>query len=307
MKENKKIYRYKIYGLNIESEIILPELEKIGIYETIDVKISYGIMPDKIQNYINKGKKTKYKKREMWFYIKGVAKYLITNGCNIIVEPDKDASYIEIKKFILGSCLGMALIQRETVAIHGGTVVINDKAVVLTGDSGAGKSTLTAAFRMANYKFMSDDVAATIIDLDKSDNVLVCPGYPRQKLCIDAMNSMNYNADDFTMIDEVRNKYSIPTIESFISNDMQLCAIVEISAEDCEFVEITEVKGLDKMDMLMKNIYRIEITRKSGIYDKYLKKCMYIAKHIPFYKLKRPNGKLSVKEQIDLIKGIGVL
>ena len=65
--------------------------------------------------------------------------------------------------------------------------------------------------------------------------------------------------------------------------------------------------GLDKIEMLMKNIYRIEITKKSGIYDKYLRKCIHIAKQVPFYRLKRPIGRLSVKEQIDIIKSIGVV
>lgn len=307
MDEKKMEYRYKVYGLNVESDIFLPELQILDNSEHIDVKLCFGSMPEKVQNYIKKGKKYRYKKREMWFYIDGVAKYMITNANAIIVEPEEDASDIEIKKFILGSCLGMILLQRYTVAIHGGTVVINDKAIVLTGDSGAGKSTLTAAFRIAGYKFMSDDVAATKIDLDKLNYPLVCPGYPRQKLCIDAMDSMNYDIDNFTKIDEVRNKYSIPTHDSFISKNIPLGAIIELTAEHCDSVEIEEVNGLDKIEMLMKNIYRIEITKKSGIYDKYFKKCMHIAKQVPFYRLKRPIGKLSVKEQIDTIKNIGVV
>lgn len=35
------------------------------------------------------------------------------------------------------------LIQRNIVAIHGGSVLIDDKAIICTGDTGAGKSTLT--------------------------------------------------------------------------------------------------------------------------------------------------------------------
>ena len=307
MNIKKTYYRYKVYGVNIESEIILPELEELGELEDIDITINYGIMPDKIQDYIKKGKNYKFKKREMWFYIKDVAKYLITNGSSIIVEPEKNAPDIEIKKFILGSCLGMALLQRYTVAIHGGVVVVNDKAIILTGDSGAGKSTLTAAFRIAGYKFMSDDVAATIIDLDRLDYPLVCPGYPRQKLCIDAMESMDYDKENYIKIDKIRNKYSIPTNDSFVQKNMPLGAIIELTSDDCDCVEIEEVNGLDKIEMLMKNIYRIEITKKSGIYDKYLRKCIHIAKQVPFYRLKRPIGRLSVKEQIDIIKSIGVV
>ncbi len=264
-------------------------------------------MKGKIHDYIKSGKRSKYRKSEMWFYIDNVATYLISKGKNIVVEQMPGASSVEVKKFILGSCLGMALIQRHTVAIHGGTVAINDKAVILTGDSGAGKSTLTAAFRILGYKFMSDDVAATFINLDSLEYPLVCPGYPRQKLCLDAMNSMNYNHDELVKIDENRNKYSIPTNDSFISNNIPLGAIVEISVGESNEVEIEEVDGLDKIELLLKNIYRIEITRKTGISDKYLNKCIHIAKTVPFYRLKRPKNKLTVKEQINLIRNIGVL
>ncbi len=41
MKENVVKHRYKVYGLNIESEIMLPELEILDNYEEIDIYIQW--------------------------------------------------------------------------------------------------------------------------------------------------------------------------------------------------------------------------------------------------------------------------
>ena len=65
-----------------------------------------------------------------------------------------------MKIYVMCSCLGFIMLQRNMVAIHGGGVIeMDNKAVIFTGDRGAGKSTLTTALRRKGYKFISDDVA----------------------------------------------------------------------------------------------------------------------------------------------------
>ena len=70
------------------------------------------------------------------------------------------------------------MIQRDIVAIHGGTIVIDNKAIILTGNRGAGKSTLTTGLRLKGYPFISDDVAAIEI---KDSIPMVKHGFPYQK------------------------------------------------------------------------------------------------------------------------------
>ena len=51
------------------------------------------------------------------------------------------------------------MIQRDIVAIHGGTIVIDNKAIILTGNRGAGKSTLS--------RKLSDKLNIPVYHLDK--------------------------------------------------------------------------------------------------------------------------------------------
>ena len=54
--------------------------------------------------------------------------------------------------------------------------------------------------------------------------------------------------------------------------------------------------------MLLKNIYRIEVTNHSGLESRYFKKCLEIVKDVPFFKVMRPKNKLSIGEEIFAIE-----
>lgn len=294
-------YHYKVYGLIVKSQVLLPELivandDEIG---NIDVDVTYGIMPEEVKKMLDNGITCKLEKDSMWFSVNNVGHYYITKGKTIVVEPHENADKAQIKAFLLGSAFGFLLIQRNKLAIHGGTILIDDKAVIFTGDTGAGKSTMTAAFRAKGYSFMSDDVS--VIGQFEDGTHIIYPGYPQQKLCKDAVKNMGYNPEDFVMIGDDREKYIIPAKESFVNNHTVIRAIIELSIGDEDEVEISEVLGSEKIILLMKNIYRIEVTRFAGLSREYFRKCLDTVKNIPIYKLKRPRERHTVEEQISII------
>lgn len=302
VKSNKGVfYYYKVYGLIVKSEVLLSELIEASDEEikNIDVEVTYGIVRNHIEEFLDNGINYKLDKDKMWFVIEDVGYYYITKGKTIVVEPYKDADKAQIKTFLLGSAFGYLLIQRDSIAIHGGTIIINGKAIIFTGDTGAGKSTMTAAFREKGYFFMADDVS--VISRCKDGSYEIYPGYPQQKLCKDTIKNMGYNPDAFKMIDDDREKYVIPAKESFINTPVELGGIIELSINDGEEVEIFEVLGSEKLLTLMKNIYRIEVTRFTGISRKYLTQCLEVTKNISIYKIKRPKGINTIDEQIDLV------
>ena len=80
------------------------------------------------------------------------------------MEVCENANMQLMKIYIMCSCLGFIMLQRDMVAIHGGVIEMDNNAVIFTGDRGAGKSTLTTALREKGYKFISDDVAGIMFD-----------------------------------------------------------------------------------------------------------------------------------------------
>ena len=102
MEENKMKYYYKVYGLNIESEIKIQELFILNDEDkaNIDVTIYIDNMPESIDAAKNQGILEGFRKNEMWFCIKGIATYYIKNGQEIVVEPYRDINDHYIKTYI---------------------------------------------------------------------------------------------------------------------------------------------------------------------------------------------------------------
>ena len=290
---------YKVYGYNIKSQIELIELLEGNSKEPVDVVVEYGKVYDYIKPYIDEGKTGYFSTDECWMHVKDIAYYRILKGNKIIVEPISDDKE-KIKTFILGSAFGVLLIQNNTIAIHGGAVVIDDKAIIITGESGAGKSTLVSVFRENGYKFLSDDVSATYIG--ENNKLYVNPAYPQQKLCGDAVDNYKYNRSELRKLNEDRDKYAIINIKDFETTPKELYGIFQISCSDkVDKVTIKEICGVEKVGYITKNIYRINFAEIMGIKKQYLKKAIDMARNIKVYSIVRPKGEYTSEIQLDNI------
>lgn len=296
--ENK--YFYKVYGLNICSDIEIEELVKIQVsnIDEVDIFIKLSDMPKHIIDNISVGKEAYFSEKEVYFTIKDIAIYRIVNGDTIYVQS-LGGSKKDIKCFILGSSFGALLIQRDIVAIHGGSVLANKKLFTITGDSGAGKSTLVSGFRLAGYKFLSDDVSRIKYE---NNIVKISPAYPQQKLCKDAVNKFNLNINELVCLDEGRDKYAIPSKDAFLYEDVVLDGLIEIVKDSqTKDVYLEEVKGISKMQILYKNIYRYEFLRSFGEKKVYHSTVIKIASKTKIYRLHRPDGDFTIDKQIERI------
>ena len=295
-------YYYRVYGLDIESDVEISEFVAIKESELSDDKITfkYGTMESKFKDMIDNGKIINFDKDEVSFHINDVASFCIKNGNEVIIELAEDSDMNLIKIYLMCSCLGFAMIQRNRVAIHGGVIDINGKGMIFTGDRGAGKSTLTTALRNKGYKFISDDVAP--IKIDKVP--MLMPGFPYQKLCEDAMDNFKVDKEKCTsFMSDTQIKYMVPAHDEFVDYSVELFGICELTVGNVDEVTIEEYKGGEKMHKIIANIYRGEFLNNiGGMQPKYFKQCLDIAKNIKFYKITRPRNQFTVNEQIELIE-----
>lgn len=299
-------YYYRVYGVNIESKIEVPEFEVIDSNSDIDVKLSFGVVNKEINELITQGHRAKYEKQDMWFYIEDVAIFHIYNGDTVTIEPMGDKNNKMIKLYIMGSVMGMILLQRNMLAIHGGGIVIDGKGCIFTGQKGAGKSTITTALRKKGYKFIADDVCS--INIGETNTINYGFGY--QKLCEDAMEKLGYNLNDYEPFrgDLNVNKYIVPAFNEFTKEEVPLEAVFELTVGDVDEVKVEEILGANKMNKLIENVFRIEMLRYAGgMEPKYFKQCLDIAKSTKMYRITRPKEVFSVEEQIRLIREVLLL
>lgn len=293
------LYYYKLYGLNIASEIELSELITLPQEADIDVYIVKKAISKEIKIAQKNNIHFQFAVNDIWYEIEDIGTFHIKEGSLIEIDYTEDKDLQLIKAYLLGTAFSCIMAQREQVTIHGGTIVINHKALIFTGDSGAGKSTLTTTLRSQGYGFLTDDVSVT--KLNTLNQFIVQPAYPQQKLCRDTMAQMGYTLNNYMKIDEERDKYLLPVEDQFIAEPIPLGGIVEISIGTGDHVELTKIKGKEKLSILFRNIYRQDIWHYLPMPTHYFKQCMLLVQQVPIYKLKRPNGKYTVSEQIELI------
>ena len=301
--ETKKFY-YRVYGLNLESEIYIPEFTVIKnpSKKNIDATIKYKNVSKEIKEAIKNGKKSSFTYNDMWFNVDDVAIYSVYGGDKVEIELYENSDPYIVNMYILGTVLGLVLLQRNMIAIHGGAVLINDKGCVFTGDKGAGKSTLTTALRQKGYGFVADDVAS--INLD--EEAKIHPGFGYQKLCEDTMEKLGYNTIDFIPFNAGEHiKYIVPALDKFIDYEVNFNALFEITVDDIDYVKIEELSGSKKLDKIIKNIFNVEVLGNiGGIPPIIFKKSINLAKYIKCYKIVRPRDKFTVDDQINLIEKV---
>ena len=302
MINTKKKFYYNSYGVNIESEIEITEFIPIDNDEftKADISIYQMKIPEEIQEDLDKGIDKVYQENEIWFHIRNVATYHIKNGDTILVYPEDGHDFNSLKAFLIWRSIGLALLQRNIPIIHGGAVVIDDKAVVFTGKSGSGKSTLTSAFRDMDYGFLTDELCVT--SLDYEGNIVIMPGYPQQRLSRAAIDNLGYDYRDFVRNKNKTEMYAIPADSTFINNPKRLAVIVQIEeTDDIDEVTIEEFTGIKGYMGIIDNMYMYSTTKYIGLNKDYYEKTVKMGKNVRFFKLKRPYGLFTVDEQVKLV------
>jgi hypothetical protein len=258
-------------------------------------------MPKYVMDDINNKNGCFYSYNESWFYAPDVSIYRIYKGKYIYIK-NLGGNMKEIKSFLLGGAFICLLFQRKTIGIHGGSIMINDAGIILTGPCGAGKSTLTSAFRINGYKYLADDLS--VIGINSCGKIEVKSAYPQQKLCRDAAIKLGYNINKLVRIDEGKDKFAVPARNDFINFPKELRAIFEINVDDsAKDIKIEEIKGIKKLDSIIENIYQSDVAKCYGV-DLFMKVILKIAKNIPYYRLTRPKLLFTVNDQISLIQSM---
>lgn len=292
-----KKYKYRAFGLNIDSDFELPEL--ICRYgDEIDVEIICDEI-DEMDGRFLADKIHKADPEEIIYQLKGIAGCKVQNGERATIMPSATLSKSTLRLLILTSVFGCIFIQRRMLPIHGSCVVVGDDCIIIAGASGAGKSTLTSAFIEKGCSFLADDVS--VVTTDEKGSVFVHPAYPYRKLHKDSAQCYDYDVNGLERIEYEEEKYLIPVHKHFSNTPKRLRALFEIVPSDVDNVHIGKINGLEKLKILMDNLYRGKLKFFFNSEAYYFKNIGDIASKIDIYKIMRPENKFTCEEQLKLI------
>ncbi len=270
--------KYAVFGLVLQSEIVLPELLPAPEGAPVDVAIRIG----------STGEEPVISPEEVNLVIPKVASYRIRGGREIVFAPREGASERNIRLFLLGSALGAIIHQRGLLPLHANAIDVGGRAVAFMGHSGAGKSTMAAWFLDRGHRVLADDVCVVVPDA--AGFPLAYPGIPRLRLWREALERSGRNADELELAFDDMDKFNLPTPKPSQSGPIPLSHIYLLEKAEEQELEIRTLSGVAAVDALVANTYRGGYLAQMGGTKRHLLACLELAKRVPVFSASRVWG-----------------
>ena len=270
--------RYSLFGLQIDSDLELPELFQGSADLHSDVRIELGTVAAKDQlepglHAVEEG---------ALLVVADTARYFVANGSRIVVEPLEGASSANIRLFLLGSAFGLLIHQRRMLPLHANAVEIDGTGVAFMGKSGAGKSTLAAWLSDRGYPLLADDVA--VIDFD-GEVPTMQPGLPRLRLWEAVVEATGRIPSDYPLSVEGDAEYDKRDVllprAKVASEPRRLGAIVELNRAG---PLIEPLGGAEAAEAIMSHTYRGEYVKPLQTVREHWVMCMKLVGMVPVYR-----------------------
>jgi len=291
------MYLYRVYGLNISSELECPSL--LPSDREADITIRFGIISSQFVAKIPHKAVNVISKTQVFADFKGIAKYLISDGKDVLVEPYWGGEEM-VRLFLLGSVMGIIMHQRGLLPLHGCGIVHNEKAILFLGVTGIGKSTLAEAFRRKGYELLTDDVAA--LSFHKGNEVVVSPGYPMIKLMDDAVKYFKISTKGLAGAHPKKLKYVIPAQKDFCTSPKPLGKIYILERTEEKILTIENPRKIVTVPLLKHNTYRKVVIKRLGLLQRQLEQCVRLADNYPVKVVYRPDNASAIPQLIDALE-----
>jgi hypothetical protein len=275
------VHEYRLFGLSLRSAIALPELDPCPHDDPATVEIVLGTASPCDRTDIEALIATP---DGVVLTVADVARFRVSNGQQIVVEPDPAATGRNVRLFLLGSAMGILLHQRRTLPLHANAIDFDGAAVAFMGMSGAGKSTLAAAFHDQGRPVLSDDVCAVAAE---GDGFVAQPGIPRLRLWRDAVERSGRDVDDYEQAFDTLDKYTVGIGRDGHSVALPLKAIYLLARHDSGAPEVSRLSALAAVEALIENTYRGSFVPRFGDAPAHFATCLALSRAVPVFALSR--------------------
>lgn len=270
------MHSFTAYGLTIESEIRLPELEPSRAEP--DVTVRLRDVPESPDEPVVDGRLYRLS-RGHYVAFEGVGSIFAKDGQTLIVDPADDIPTEILRWLVLGRGFRMLLYQRGYVVLHASAVNVDGRAVAFVGDSGQGKSTTAASFYAEGYTVLTDDV--TPVDPETAE---VLPGFQQVKLDREAAEKVDASLTPNSESNLTRQYYVAPS--SFDDESVPLRRIY-LLADGSE----TRIESLPPSErpfhLMSASTLDYRSPDEEGV-ESHLDECARLGSNVPVKRLERP-------------------
>lgn len=298
---------YTAYGLRVRSPLPLPFArgrEDAPAAGEPDVVVRLGAVPAALPGPADRRRSSGG--RSVWeaspgaflASLHGVARYLVTGGCEVVVEP-RGGDDREVGACLAGTAWAALLLQRGIVTFHASAAEFGAGAALFLGRSGAGKSSLLGALLKRGRAMLADDVAGVV--LDAGGRPVALPAYPRLRLCADAVDALGWRGQAREKEWMQPEKYRMP-VPRFRSSPLRVCALFLLASGHGDGIEIEPVPPSAAVEALGMRAWRKPVVSGLGRRQTHFRVVAAMAQQAPVARVVRPARSFRIGALADRIE-----
>jgi len=291
MPETTIPYKYRAFGLDIQSEIEIPEF-LAGQFAVPEVEVVISSTPSALETPEKTGVCYQVKEQEFLLWVDNIARYYVKEGKKITIQKYGSSTLQEVRLFLIGVVFSALLQQRSKFALHASAIKHGEECFLICGRSGAGKSTLTREFLNAGYQLLADDISV-ISGNDQA--VFVQPAFPFIKLWKDSMDHLELKEEEGRKLRDEMEKYGFQLTHEFYSEELPVSRIFILVPYNQPVYKSEQLTGLEKFAALKNHTYRFQfISTANRSY--HFKALHTLASDIPVTRIYRPQAPIDAED-----------
>lgn len=291
-------HRYRVFGLNLLSEIEFPNLPILENEASAQVWIRSGILPEDLPGAKASKRYFQASQGKLLVRVKDLGRFLVEDGQRITFETGEDFAPANLRLALINLGLSVILHQRGALALHASAVATPGGAVLFCGERSAGKSTLAAGLRQRGWPLVCDDKAA--LYLGENQRVTVIPSFPELRLWKDAMQQLEISAEHAEKNPD-SDKFNLGLADGFHLEPLPLRAIYHLKPVSANQISIQAINGMEKFQVVKQNTYTNQFLKGLELLSNYFSLASAVAAKIPVYRVNRPSQTNQLEALIDQI------
>ena len=277
------MYRYTAYGLNVTSDLALPELTEARLPGDAHVTIRLAHFERVVPCEGSDATLLWATRTDVGLRYSDTAAFRIRDGRHIEVEVVDGVDDRALRLLLLGPALAVLLHQRGLLVLHASAVALASGVAAFVADKGEGKSTLAAALHARGHPVVADDLLA--VQLDDPLVALVRAGYPQLKLSPQVLTHLGEEPEALPRVHPDFDKRARKVEHIADQAPLPLVRIYVLEGADSEVID--PLPPQQRFVELVRHSYLAGLLEPTGESGVHFKQAVALASRVPVLRLRR--------------------